>query len=84
MGVKLHRDCPCSQLVEGFHFGGLRILFLLFADIVVLLVSSGSGLVRTGVFHSCVMRWELESASPKSEAMVVSEKRVNLSLTLCG
>uniref|UniRef100_A0A669C5T3 Reverse transcriptase domain-containing protein n=1 Tax=Oreochromis niloticus TaxID=8128 RepID=A0A669C5T3_ORENI len=63
-----------SQVVEGLHFGGLRISSLLFTDDVVLLASSGDGLLLA--LEAVGMRIN----TPKSEAMVLSRKRVECPL----
>uniref|UniRef100_A0A669EEJ8 Reverse transcriptase domain-containing protein n=1 Tax=Oreochromis niloticus TaxID=8128 RepID=A0A669EEJ8_ORENI len=70
-----------SQVAEGFHFGGLRISSLLFADDAVLLASSGDGLQLALERFAC----ECEAAgmrisTSKSEAMVLRRKRVECPL----
>ncbi|PWA21171.1 hypothetical protein CCH79_00009483 [Gambusia affinis] len=74
-----------SQGVEGIRFGGLRIASLLFADDVVLLASSGRDLQLSleRFAAECEAAGMAISAS-KSEAMVLSRKRVECLLRVRG
>ena len=68
----MDRISRCSQGVEGFRFGNFRIGSLLFADDVVLLVSSGRDLQLS------LMRFAAECEV--AETIVVSQKRVECPL----
>uniref|UniRef100_A0A669EXX2 Reverse transcriptase domain-containing protein n=1 Tax=Oreochromis niloticus TaxID=8128 RepID=A0A669EXX2_ORENI len=70
-----------SQVAEGLHFGGLRISSLLFADDVVLLASSGEGLqLALERFAAECEAAGIRISTSKSEAMVLSRKRVECPL----
>ncbi|KAL4005315.1 hypothetical protein ACER0C_005028 [Sarotherodon galilaeus] len=70
-----------SQVAEGFHFGGLRISSLLFTDDVVLLASSGEGLqLALERFAAECEAAGMRISTSKSEAMVLSRKRVECPL----
>uniref|UniRef100_A0A669C209 Reverse transcriptase domain-containing protein n=1 Tax=Oreochromis niloticus TaxID=8128 RepID=A0A669C209_ORENI len=70
-----------SQVAEGFHFGGLRISSLLFADDVVLMASSGGGLqLALERFAAECEAAGMRISTSKSEAMVLSRKRVECPL----
>uniref|UniRef100_A0A3B4FLA9 Reverse transcriptase domain-containing protein n=1 Tax=Pundamilia nyererei TaxID=303518 RepID=A0A3B4FLA9_9CICH len=70
-----------SQVAEGFHFGGLRISSLIFADDVVLLASLGEGLqLALERFAAECEAAGMRISTSKSEAMVLSQKRVECPL----
>ncbi|TKS65493.1 LINE-1 reverse transcriptase -like protein [Collichthys lucidus] len=94
--VGLRRGCPLSpvlfitfmdrisrrsQGVEGLRFGGLRIGSLLFADDLVLLASSERDLqLSLEQFAAECEAAGMRISTSKSEAMVLSRKRVECSL----
>lgn len=63
-------------MVEGIRFGDLRISSLLFADDVVLLVSSNHGQTTPQLAAECEGAGMRISTS-KSETMVLNQKRVD-------
>ena len=70
-----------SRVVEGVGFGGGRISSLLFADDVVLLASSSSDLqLLLGCFTAEYEVAGMKISTSKSEAMVLSRKRVDCPL----
>ena len=72
-------------MVEGVRFGDLRILSLLFADDVVLLASSNSDLqLSLGQFAAECEAAGMKISTSKSEAMVLSRKRVDCPLQVGG
>jgi len=74
-----------SQGVEGIRFGGLRIASLLFADDVVLLASSGRDLqLSLDRFAAECEAAGMGISASKSEAMVLSRKRVECLLRVRG
>ena len=74
-----------SHAVEGVRFGDLRIPSLLFADDVVLLASSNSDLqLSLGRFAAECEAAGMKISTSKSEAMVLSRKRVDCPLQVGG
>uniref|UniRef100_A0A3B5Q4K1 Reverse transcriptase domain-containing protein n=1 Tax=Xiphophorus maculatus TaxID=8083 RepID=A0A3B5Q4K1_XIPMA len=74
-----------SQGVEGIRFGGLRISSLLFADDVVLLASSDRDLrLSLERFAAECEAAGMRISASKSEAMVLSRKRVECLLRVRG
>ena len=81
----MDRISRCSQGVEGIRFGGLRIASLLFADDVVLLASSGRDLqLSLDRFAAECEAAGMGISASKSEAMVLSQKRVECLLRVRG
>uniref|UniRef100_A0A8C9WAJ3 Reverse transcriptase domain-containing protein n=1 Tax=Scleropages formosus TaxID=113540 RepID=A0A8C9WAJ3_SCLFO len=74
-----------SQGTEGVCFGGREISSLLFADDVVLLASSSQDLQRAlGRFAAECEAAGMRISTSKSEAMVLSRKKVDCSLRVRG
>ncbi|WP_411913715.1 RNA-directed DNA polymerase [Vibrio sp. Y159] len=100
VGVGLHQGCPLSPILfviftdrisrrsrgeEGVRFGDLRIASLLFADDVVLLASSHRDLQHAlGRFAAECEAAAMRVSTSKSEAMVLSRKRVDCPLQVRG
>uniref|UniRef100_A0A669BS49 Reverse transcriptase domain-containing protein n=1 Tax=Oreochromis niloticus TaxID=8128 RepID=A0A669BS49_ORENI len=96
VGDGLRQGCPLSPILfiifidrisrrslvaEGFHLGGLRISSLLFSEDVVLLASSGDGLqLALEQFAAECEAVGMRMSTSKSEAMVLSRKRVECPL----
>ena len=76
--VFMDRISRRSRVGEGVEFGGRRISSLLFADDVVLLASSNSDLqLLLGQFAAECEAAGMRISTSKSEAMVLSRKRVD-------
>ena len=74
-----------SQAAEGVGFNGLRISSLLFADDVVLLVSSNSDLqLAMGLFAAECEAAGMRISASKSEAMVLNQKKMDFPLQVEG
>lgn len=98
--VGLRQGCPLSTVLfiifmdrisrrsqgpEGVRFGDHRISSLLFADDVVLLIPSNQDLQRAlGRFEAECEAAEMRISASKSEAMVLSRKRVACPLQVGG
>ena len=79
--IFMDRISRCSQGVEGFRFGDLRIASLLFADDVVLLASSCRDLqLSLDRFAAECEAVGMKISTSKSESMVLSRKRVECTL----
>ncbi|MDG2595023.1 reverse transcriptase domain-containing protein, partial [Vibrio parahaemolyticus] len=77
----MDRISKCSRVVEGVRFGDGRISSLLFADDVVLLAPSNSDLqLSLGRFAAECEAAGMRISTSKSEAMVLSRKRVDCPL----
>ena len=71
----------CSQGVEGFRFGNLRIMSLLFADDVVLLVSLFCDLqLSLERFEAECEAAGMRISPSKSDTIILSRKRVECPL----
>lgn len=82
MGAGLHQGCPLSMIskdsqgVEGVEFCSLKFSFLLFADDVVLLATSASGLqLVLEWFTTECEAWRMRIRTYESKAVVLSQKR---------
>ncbi|XP_023284603.1 receptor-type tyrosine-protein phosphatase F-like [Seriola lalandi dorsalis] len=74
-----------SRVVDGLGFGGRRISSLLFVDDVVLLASSSADLqLSLGRFAAKCETAGMKISTSKSEAMVLSRKRVDCPLQVGG
>ena len=83
--IFMDRISSCSQAVEGVKFGGLWIGSLLFADDVVMLASSNRDLqLSLGRFAAKCEAVGMRISTSKSEAMVLSWKRMDCQLQIGG